>query len=336
MFDVPEMRFAGQNAVFAESLILAGTGPELFLQSKIIPGSVVLRSTYRERDRNCIIYEEGRDYAVDYGNGALCRTADSRIPDYCDHVFYGKDKFDHRDAADFGNVRFTVYCDYAFAANETPVLLFKPADRLFPPCFAKKQITAGIIGDSITFGCDATVTERSYAWSWAAMLEKKYAQNSFRVYNKALGGMASGWGVTAFERELAPIKPDIVLIGFGMNDQNVNPSDGIATPPEKFRENIEAMCALAEKSNPDVLITLVAPMLTNPRWCFTSGRLPELRAILQGIAADNGYFFADVTSLWEKMLARKSFASLACNNVNHPNDFGHWVYTEVVRAATLG
>ncbi|MDD5483914.1 MAG: SGNH/GDSL hydrolase family protein [Kiritimatiellae bacterium] len=324
-----------QNTVFGESLVFAGTNPERLLQARIIPGSVALRSKYLDFDQGVIIYEEGKDYAVDHENGALCRTPGSRIPDYRDHVFYGRERFDHREAADFGNARFTVYCDYAFAADEPPMLSSEPGNRLFPDCFEKKQMTIGIIGDSITYGCDATVSERSYAWQWADALERKYHGVSFRVYNKAVGGMASERGVTAFERELAPLKPDIVLIGFGMNDQNRGASGDIATPPGKFMANLNAICASAKKANPDALIALVSPMLPNPRWRHTSGRLLELRAVLRGIADNNGYSFADVTSCWERMLARKSVESLAANNVNHPNDFGHWIYAQLVKAATI-
>jgi len=328
-------KIRGCHAVFGESLVLAGTNPARLLQARIIPGSVALRSKYLDFDQGAIVYEEGKDYVVDHENGALCRTPGSRIPDYRDHVFYGREQFDHREAADFGNARFTVYCDYAFAAGEAPIIAFKPGNRLFPDCFENKQMTIGIIGDSITCGCDATVAERSYAWQWTDALERKYCEVSFRVYNKAIGGMASGWGVEAFERELAPLKPDIVLIGFGMNDQNLGASGDIATPPGKFMSNINAICASAKKANPAVLIALVSPMLPNPRWCHTSGRLPELRAVLRGIADNNGYSFADVTSFWERMLARKSVESLAANNVNHPNDFGHWIYAQLVKAATI-
>ena len=321
--------------VCGESLVLTGTTPALLLQTQIVPGSFVLHSKYLEFDPGSISCEEGRDYTVDCEKGCVSRTPDSRIPDYGSHVFCGRERFDHRDASDFGNARFTVYCDYAFAVDEKPILCFEPGKRLFPDRFDKEQLTVGIIGDSITYGCDATVTERSYAWLWVEALGRKYPGVSFRVYNKAVPGMASGWGVTAFERELAPLKADIVLIGFGMNDQNVSSDGGIATPPEKFRLNIEAICALAKKANPAALIVLVSPMVPNPRWCFTSGRLDELRAVLETVAGENGFSFADATSFWKKMLARKSVESLAANNVNHPNDFGHWIYAQITAASTI-
>lgn len=39
---------------------------------------------------------------------------------------------------------------------------------------------------------------------------------------------------------------------------------------------------------------------------------------------------ADVTTLWVELLKRKGFHDLTGNGLNHPNDFGHQVYSEVV------
>jgi acyl-CoA thioesterase-1 len=39
---------------------------------------------------------------------------------------------------------------------------------------------------------------------------------------------------------------------------------------------------------------------------------------------------ADVTTLWADLLKRKSFADLTGNGVNHPNDFGHRFYAQVI------
>jgi len=36
--------------------------------------------------------------------------------------------------------------------------------------------------------------------------------------------------------------------------------------------------------------------------------------------------YVDVYSTWEKVLKRKDQSSLLGNNINHPNDFGHWLY----------
>ncbi len=55
------------------------------------------------------------------------------------------------------------------------------------------------------------------------------------------------------------------------------------------------------------------------------------RAIAESLAgAGASVVLADVTSVWKEVLRRKKFADLSGNGVNHPNDFGHRIYTEVI------
>jgi hypothetical protein len=44
---------------------------------------------------------------------------------------------------------------------------------------------------------------------------------------------------------------------------------------------------------------------------------------------------ADVTSVWEDVMRYKKFADLTGNGVNHPNDFGHRLYAEVILALLI-
>jgi hypothetical protein len=39
---------------------------------------------------------------------------------------------------------------------------------------------------------------------------------------------------------------------------------------------------------------------------------------------------ADVTTPWLEILKKKNFSDLSGNNVNHPNDFGHRLYANVI------
>jgi hypothetical protein len=50
-------------------------------------------------------------------------------------------------------------------------------------------------------------------------------------------------------------------------------------------------------------------------------------------AADDTHSpYADVFDVWKKVLARKDPPSLLGNNINHPNDFGHWLYLQALAA----
>jgi hypothetical protein len=45
--------------------------------------------------------------------------------------------------------------------------------------------------------------------------------------------------------------------------------------------------------------------------------------------------YADVYGVWQKVLQRKDPSSLLGNNINHPNDFGHWLYVQALDALAL-
>jgi hypothetical protein len=39
---------------------------------------------------------------------------------------------------------------------------------------------------------------------------------------------------------------------------------------------------------------------------------------------------ADVATPWIEILKKKNFSDLSGNNVNHPNEFGHRLYAQVI------
>jgi acyl-CoA thioesterase I len=47
---------------------------------------------------------------------------------------------------------------------------------------------------------------------------------------------------------------------------------------------------------------------------------------------DDVVVLADVTTLWTQLLARKSYYDVTGNGLNHPNDFGHRLYAQVILA----
>ena len=42
--------------------------------------------------------------------------------------------------------------------------------------------------------------------------------------------------------------------------------------------------------------------------------------------------YVDVYGIWSKVLTRKDQSSLLNNDINHPNDFGHWLYEKAFEA----
>jgi len=56
---------------------------------------------------------------------------------------------------------------------------------------------------------------------------------------------------------------------------------------------------------------------------------PQYRDALMRLSGP-GVAVADLTSMWADLLKIKKFVDLTGNGVNHPNDFAHRVYAEVI------
>ena len=60
-------------------------------------------------------------------------------------------------------------------------------------------------------------------------------------------------------------------------------------------------------------------------------RISEYRDVLAGLSGD-GIALADMTALWTDLQQRKTAIDLSGNGLNHPNDFGHRLYAQVILA----
>jgi lysophospholipase L1-like esterase len=189
-----------------------------------------------------------------------------------------------------------------------------------------------VLGDSISTGCNASgwadgkPFQPAYPDLLGRMLEEKY-KGPVEVTNLSVGGMDSAWGLTQVDK-VAEAGPDLVLIAFGMNDS-------AGRPAADFQEKIAATVKAIREKRPGVEIVLVATMVGNPDWVTLKQELfPQYRDALAKLCGP-GVALADVTSVWAEFHRLKHDHDHTGNGVNHPNDFGHRVYAQVI-AALLG
>jgi hypothetical protein len=115
-------------------------------------------------------------------------------------------------------------------------------------------------------------------------------------------------------------------VGFGMNDHNKGGPE-----PEKFKDNLVAIVKLMrERKGAEVLLFSAFP--PNDNWLFGSHRMDKFAAATRQAAVESNCAYADVYGTWEMVLKRKDQSSLLNNNINHPNDFGHWLYEQAFEA----
>ena len=101
-----------KNNIEGESFVLAHTTTSNFLFASIVKGSVRVRSTYLSSDSGSINYTEGIDFIIDYKNGTIARTVNSRIPNYANHPLFGKINFDQNNFSNYSNNPYFIWVDY--------------------------------------------------------------------------------------------------------------------------------------------------------------------------------------------------------------------------------
>ena len=201
-------------------------------------------------------YKKGEDYK--YENGILSRTENSSIP------FWNKDEYylktpgryiitvdNEKAGLPDGDVRYLAYGEQDTFTKKQISVTYTHSQEWKGPVpqgksekFAKtlEKIKNGektrvlFYGDSITTGCNASGLPQGgeispYTPSFAKMfcdyLGEKYNNDKIELINTAVGGKAVSWGVSEIEDRVLGYSPDIVVIGFGMNDTTKD-KDGLA------------------------------------------------------------------------------------------------------------
>jgi len=312
-----------------DSLVLVKTEPGKLCYGNLIKGSVVVRSTYVPGQAETVVYEADKDYMVDHAAGTIARTADSRIPDFSTNMLYGKKEFNHSDYPGFGNRAFFVYVDYK-AQDATPLCVPKDQSALLPKTVEKLRkggpFKIVAFGDSITVGIDASSPDVVFHAQWARYLSERFPQAQIAVENGATNGGSTGSEMPRIAEKVLDRGPDLVIIGFGMNDHNIS-----GPSPEQFAENLKMMIAqIREKTGAEVI--LYSAFTPNPDWKYGTHRMELFAEATRKAAEDTKCAYADVFGLWTKVLQRKDLCSLLANDINHPSDFGHWLYFQALKA----
>ncbi|MDR3622409.1 MAG: SGNH/GDSL hydrolase family protein [Paludisphaera borealis] len=331
----------GQGEVHGESV--------LFIKGK--EGAPKARLLY-DIDRVTVVrsadglkaFEAGRDFRPLADGSGFELTADSRIPFLSESDLFrpkgsstsiGHKAGDPETSVLFDNAHF--FHDHQVEVSYVPRGpkwdAYRPAfagDRL-PRTLAKlkskQPVTLVVSGDSISEGFNASKFTKTaplqpgFPELTARQLERSYG-SKVALHNLAVGGWSSGQGAADLDRVLK-LNPDLVVIAYGMND--VNRRD-----PEGFKAVIKGMLVRIKQANPDAEVVLIATMTGNPDWFATPAEMfPAYRDALKTLEGP-GVVLADLTAVWRRLLQRKRHFDLTGNGVNHPNDYGHRVYTQTL------
>ncbi len=290
------------------------------------------------------LYTEGKDYVVADGKLVILPDGDIPVMKFGDYFFPEKEGRSCFSAKRGGYIYFAEGSDLhdrqiavTYTHNgENYLPVPQDKSRLLPTSAASfgsaKKSTVLVFGDSISTGANSSgvINTPPYADDWCNMvtdsIKKKYANPAVELVNKAVGGTVSDWGAEN-AAAAAECKPDLAIIGFGMNDGTCR------APAEKFIENIKSIIASVSAVNPACEFVLISTMLANDATLFDGSQEDYLPALLS--LEREGVAVANVTEVHKALLTRKKFCDMSGNNINHPNDFLARVYAQVI-LKTLG
>ncbi|WP_406698764.1 SGNH/GDSL hydrolase family protein [Singulisphaera sp. Ch08] len=293
-------------------------------------------------------FEEGRDYIWKAGSREIVVPPGSRITSSTPEALRRPAKsqpyqLTHRDGN--GEIYFGGKLEYhelqtIISYSHAPGLWTSPVPKFDPKALPltidklqkREPLKIVVLGDSISTGCNASgwadgkPFQPAYPELVSRILHERH-KGRVEVANLSVGGMDSAWGLTMVEK-VVEAEPDLVLLAFGMNDSG-------SRPAKDFQDKIAATVRGIQEKRPKAEFILVATMVGNPDWVALKQELfPQYRDALANQCGP-GVALADVTSVWGEFLKLKKDWDQTGNGVNHPNDFGHRVYAQVISSLLI-
>jgi len=200
---------------------------------------------------------------------------------------------------------------------------------------AGEELNLVFFGDSITTGGNASGKSNCppYTDIWPVMVKNvianKFPQAKINYINTAVGGKETNWAIENLAESVIAKDPDMVILGFGMNDGSKLPS--------AYEANMQRLVDEILRAHPDCEIVLLATMLPHFRLTnfYKNQHLFEERLYKIAEEYDN-VDVVPMTSIHTSLLEHKRYYDMTGNNVNHPSDFLVRIYAQSILEVILG
>ncbi|MFI5161656.1 MAG: SGNH/GDSL hydrolase family protein [Sphingobacteriales bacterium] len=267
-------------------------------------------------------YGEDKDYSRS-GN-VIIRTTGSAMPFRADTSFDTK-----KDLAWFNTESQWIVVTYTHHDTWTgPVPAYKGSQMplTIAKLRAKKRLTIVAYGMSITRGMDVSGYDTippympTYVSLFARQLGKSYHYAYVKLYNAGLPGSTVDWGAQYAAEYVNPLKPDLVILDFGMNDF-------WRLTPEQFKGYMQTMIGKIRASNPNVEFILLSNMKFDPAYVldsdqyksFYTGNLEGYSNVLKQMET-RGVINLDMYAISSFIYDHKKAKDCIANPL-HPNDY---------------
>jgi len=294
--------------------------------------------------RDCTLntlYVEGTDYTLKDGKLSIPENSSINLIPYTE--YYPTEDFEGPKLAQSDGTGYILWCEGKNMHQRQIAVSYVHLDswkgavpesqgNSLPNTMAKLEnkepINILVYGDSIATGCNSSseTNDAPFAAKWFDMMSEsmkiKYGYNDITITNTAVGGTDSKWGWDNVWTLGAYKHPDLAIIAFGMNDQR--------TPVESYILNINNIISSILAVNKNCEFIVISTILPNEE---ASGFYGNQLAFRDALLAEKFEFetvVADMTQMYQDILAQKRYCDITGNNINHPNDFLARSYTQVL------
>lgn len=202
------------------------------------------------------------------------------------------------------------------------------------------------LGDSVTQGCmeeGRMDFDAVYHNQLKQLLEQRYPATTFSIINAGYGGESAPGGLTRLDRDVIRHQPDLVIVGYGLNDACSGGLSGVAA----FETTLaEIVSRVQTETDADIVVLTPNMMATHDneavgaRWrpiieifvnAQVDGVVAEYAAAIRRVASGSDAAVADVYAAWEKRNDQgEDTTGQLCNGINHPNVVMHEMTAQII------
>ncbi len=205
--------------------------------------------------------------------------------------------------------------------------------------YGAPPVTIAFLGDSVTQGCFEvffkldgnieTIFESEHAFSSGVKktLNYLYPSAQINIINSGISGGTAENGNERFDRDIAKFNPDLVVVGFALNDCCRGGEEYKTVYENSLREIVRKTKAIGAECimlTPNMMNDKISPHISDERIkklaaSFIDNLLEDFVSVFKKVANEEGAVICDVYKKWKTLKASGvDITELLSNKLNHP------------------